>query len=125
MNRKIAVDTYEIKIYIGSKVGYNGPDQSTYDMQMRCREYCDEVGFAVTVTQTNFVYTGGEESGVIIGIINYPRFPKTPEELDEHAFTLANMLMKEFKQYRCSVVTSDYTYLLENEELVGNEGDRS
>lgn len=40
-----------------------------------CRAYCDEVGYCVTVTPTSYVYTGGEESGFIVGLINYPRFP--------------------------------------------------
>lgn len=40
-----------------------------------CRAHCDEVGLCVTVTPTTYVYTGGEEDGVIVGLINYPRFP--------------------------------------------------
>lgn len=38
-----------------------------------CRAFCDEEGLCVTVTPTTYVYTGGEEDGVIVGLINYPR----------------------------------------------------
>jgi hypothetical protein len=35
----------------------------------------DEVGLCVTLTPTVFRYTNGAESGVRIGLRNYPRFP--------------------------------------------------
>jgi hypothetical protein len=40
-----------------------------------CREFCDELGWCVTVTPTTYVYKGGEEAGFIVGAINYARFP--------------------------------------------------
>lgn len=43
------------------------------------RSYCYEVGLCVTVTPTDFIYTGGEESGFVIGLVNYPRFPDSRE----------------------------------------------
>lgn len=57
-----------------------------------CREFCDEVGFCVTVTATSYVYTGGEEAGVIVGLINYPRFPTSQAELTGKAVRLADRL---------------------------------
>lgn len=58
-----------------------------------CREFCMEVGECVTVTPTNFIYKGGEECGVVVGFINYPRFPRIPEEIDHRAMVLADRLM--------------------------------
>ena len=115
--------TYEVKIYIGLQEGYEGSMHNAKDIEKSLLEYC-ECGFCVTVTPLRFIYTGGKENGVLIGIINYPRFPKEESELDIHAFAIANKLMKEFKQYRCSIVFPDNTVLFENNELVGDEGDK-
>lgn len=57
-----------------------------------CRAYCDETGFCVTVTATRYVYTDGEEAGVIVGLINYPRFPLPPDEMQDRAVTIADRL---------------------------------
>lgn len=57
------------------------------------REYCFEVGFCVNLTPTDFVYSGGEENGFRVGIINYPRFPSDLEALEERAVQLGKLLM--------------------------------
>ncbi len=63
-----------------------------------CRQYCDETGFCVTTTRTLYIYTNGQEPGVIVGLINYPRFPNTPEQLWERAETLAERLRVALEQ---------------------------
>lgn len=68
-----------------------------------CREYCFEVGLCVTVEPVEFIYTGGEESGVRIGLINYPRFPTTEEALYEKASELATFLMRRLSQHSYSI----------------------
>jgi hypothetical protein len=73
------------------------------------RNYCDQFGFCVTVTPTNYVYTGGEEDGVIVGLINYPRFPKTSEELRERAITIAKQLLEDLEQQSFSIQGPDRT----------------
>jgi hypothetical protein len=40
-----------------------------------CREFCDSIGWCVTVTPTTYVYRGGEELGFIVDAINYACFP--------------------------------------------------
>ena len=57
-----------------------------------CREFCDARGWCVTVTPTVYVYTDGDEAGVIVGVVNYPRFPSTPDELWAKAIGLADAL---------------------------------
>lgn len=57
-----------------------------------CREFCMNVPLCVTVTPTTFVYVGGAEEGVCVRLINYPRFPKEPAELQETAMALAEHL---------------------------------
>ncbi len=56
------------------------------------RAFCWDRGWCVTVTPTDFIYSGGEESGFIVGIENYPRFPSTLDELTEKAKELAERL---------------------------------
>lgn len=74
-----------------------------------CRAYCDEVGFCVTVTRTSYVYTGGEEVGFIVGLINYPRFPASPFEIASHAVRLADRLREELGQESYSIQYPDKT----------------
>lgn len=78
-----------------------------------CRRFCLS-GLCVTITQTDYVFTGGSESGAVIGLINYPRFPSTPAKIKQTAIRLARQLMKECCQRSCSVVCSDTTEYLKN-----------
>ncbi|MAG24938.1 hypothetical protein CMI47_05100 [Candidatus Pacearchaeota archaeon] len=59
-----------------------------------CRSYCDEMGFCVTVTPTTYVYTGGQEAGVCIGLINYGRFPSEPRSIFNRAREIGDVLLK-------------------------------
>lgn len=70
----------------------------------------------VTVTPTHFCYPSGDEPGVIIGIINYPRFPKEPEELKEIALKLAEHMKEKLFQYRVTVMFPDQTVMLGDEK---------
>lgn len=82
-----------------------------YDTAKRIsREYCDQNGFCVTVTPTTYVYTGGEESGVIVGLINYPRFPKYFHELFKIAEDLAEVLCSGLNQQSYSIDTPTDTH---------------
>lgn len=56
-----------------------------------CREYCEQ-GMCVSITPMNYIYTGGEETGCVVTFINYPRFPRDPEDLLVHAENLAERL---------------------------------
>ena len=74
-----------------------------------CREYCFAIGLCVTVEPLDFIYTGGEEAGFKIGLINYPRFPTTIPELRRRATELADLLMKRLCQHSYSIVGPDET----------------
>ena len=76
---------------------------------MCARTYCDAVGHCVTITPTKYLYTGGEEDGVIIGFINYPRFPSDKEKIMQHAVSLANRLCDVLKQQSFSIQTPEKT----------------
>lgn len=68
--RRVEVPSYPVTIFVAGA-----------DPVPTCRAYCDEVGLCVTTTPLGYVYTRGQEPGWAIGLINYGRFPSTPEEL--------------------------------------------
>lgn len=73
------------------------------------RAYCYRKGACFTVTPTRFIYTGGEEDGFAIGLVNYPRFPCTPAELTARAKELALELLVQCNQRSCLLVNHDTT----------------
>src|SRR5690242_16439560 len=76
-----------------------------------CREFC-MTGLCVTITEADFVFTGGMESGVRVGLINYPRFPKEPEAIFTKAEELARFLIERLFQQSCCVIAPDRTVWL-------------
>jgi len=92
--------TIKIEIYIAGDL-----DQA----RNICKEWCMEVGACVTVDPTEYIYTGGAETGVRIGLINYPRFPTTYEELLSKAEQLSDRLMRGLFQHSYSIVTPSET----------------
>ncbi len=69
-----------------------------------CREFCMEEGACVTVEPVSYIYTGGEESGVRVGFINYPRFPSDVVAIEARARDLGDRLMKRLCQHSFSIV---------------------
>lgn len=63
-----------------------------------CREYCFTAGLCVHLEAVDFIYTGGEESGFKVGLINYPRFPTEESALRVTALALADSLMNRLCQ---------------------------
>ena len=106
------VDNFNISIYVGLREGYEGLCRTPQNAIDICRKYCDHVGLGVTVTPTNFVYVGGDEPGVIVGLIHYPRFPKTEKAMCRDAIDLAQMLRQGLKQQRVSIVFPKKTIMI-------------
>jgi hypothetical protein len=79
-----------------------------------CREECLREGLCVTVDPTSYIYTGGEEEGVVIGFINYPRFESSEIIIYNRACKLAQRLIKEMGQTSASVMTSYRTTWFSN-----------
>ena len=95
--------TYQVKIYLSGSIDI---------IKNECRRYCLEIGLCVTVNPTLFIYTGGEEFGVEIGLINYPRFPDTPKSILNKAIELAN---------RCRNASHQHSYLIvDNKKTIFN-----
>jgi hypothetical protein len=74
-----------------------------------CREYCLAVGLCVHVEAVDFIYTGGEEAGFKVGLVNYPRFPSEAAALEAKATALANNLRLRLCQHSYLIVGPDQT----------------
>ena len=74
-----------------------------------CREYC-MVGLCVNISKSDYIYTMGEESGFVVEIINYPRFPDTPENIRDKAKNLAERLMESCCQGSYTIEFPDQTF---------------
>lgn len=94
-------DTIRFDIFIAGDI-----DQA----KQVCREECMAVGLCVTVEPVTYIYTGGEESGIRVGLINYPRFPSDEFGLRLKAENLAALLMERLCQHSYSIVGPRETY---------------
>jgi len=92
--------THKVSIYM------SGPIETAKQV---IREYCMQVGLCVTIEPTTFIYTGGEEQGFVIGLLQYPRFPKDTKEIDEAAKQLALKILDATFQWSALVVTPQDT----------------
>lgn len=88
------LSSFWVKIYLSGSIEI---------IKNTCREYCLKVGLCVTMKEVLFVYTGGEECGAEIGLINYPRFPDTENSIMAKAIDLAN---------RCRNASFQHSYLI-------------
>lgn len=69
------------------------------------QKYCDEVGYCVTIDHTYYVYKDGKEEGVVVGLINYPRFPSEPTAIIDKAKEIAELLRVGLDQDSYSIQT--------------------
>lgn len=109
------VPTFTATIYVGTYWRAGGITHSPDRIIEWIRRYCDVVGLCVSVTPTQFIYTRGSEPGLIIGMINYPRFPASPDAIRKQALEIAEQLRVEMMQERVSVVFPDETVMIGGE----------
>jgi hypothetical protein len=80
----ISADTYWARIYM------SGPIEVAKHV---IRQECMRQGLCVTIEPTTFIYTGGEEVGFVVGLVNYPRFPSASDDLYARARDLMGKLL--------------------------------
>ena len=111
--------SYNVNIYCGLQETYDkNKTNSIEDVFKICDDFVNEVKDCVSVTETNFRYVDGSEKGIIVGYINYPRFPRTEKEILERALQLANKLMIGLNQFRVTIVTDKESIMLENDNVL-------
>lgn len=76
------------------------------------RRECYHCGLCVTVEPTTYIYTGGEETGFVVGFLKYPRFPAPNESIFALAKEIAEKLMDECCQMSALLVATDKTVWL-------------
>ena len=82
------------------------------DAKRKLTKLAAEQGACWSVDATEFIYSGGREQGFIVRTINYPRFPKTVDTLEQDAISVATELMLELGQGSCSIVGPETTIWL-------------
>jgi hypothetical protein len=94
----ITEPTYVIRLYL------SGPIEAA---KQALRAECLREGLCVTIEPTHFIYTGGEEQGFVVGLVNYPRFPTTPDRLRGRARDLMRVLLEATHQHSALMVTPE------------------
>lgn len=74
-----------------------------------CRKFCFSQGECVTLEKVDYIYTGGEEAGIRVGFINYPRFPRDINAIYSRAKSLADELLNGLFQHSYSIVGPNET----------------
>ena len=88
------VDTYTLKIKMAGDIG---------QARMLVNKFARLTGICVTLDPTLYIYTGGEETGFVVGFINYPRFATAPDLLWDAAKKMAELLLREMNQLSCLI----------------------
>ena len=119
----MTVKTFTATIYVGLRHHYDEQELPTQPVVDFIQNWVNKIGMCVTVTPTQFIYTAsgggiGHENGLIVGFINYPRFPSDEQSIRMHALDLAGDLLKFCKQMRISVVFPDKTVMLSNDQEI-------
>lgn len=73
------------------------------------RADCLREGLCVTIEPTTFIYTGGEEAGYVVGLVNYPRFPSDQAAITARARDLMQRLLDGTHQHSALLVTPEVT----------------
>ena len=90
--------TFQVRIYV------SGPIEHAKAL---LRKEVMRKGLCVTIEPTTFIYSGGEESGYVVGLIQYPRFPARESSIVLRAKKIANLLMRQTAQWSALVVAPD------------------
>ena len=84
--------------------------------QQVCREYCMS-GLCVTIHPCEYIYKGGQETGFVVGLRCYPRFPADKIYIHQHAEALGNMLRKRLCQDSYMLVEPNLTTWVTDREV--------
>jgi hypothetical protein len=106
--------TYQIKIYLSGSIEV---------AKQIIREHVLTNPLCVTVEPTTFLYVGGEEQGYVVGLLNYPRFPTPPNELNVRADMLAELLLVKTFQRSALVVKPEMTTWITLDNLTKNNNE--
>lgn len=100
-----SVPTFTARIYIA------GDYNSARDF---ARQWVSERGACWCLAPADYIYTGGEERGLVATLIHYPRFPRSnpPEHITKEARDFGEALMHRLGQASFSLETPLETFWL-------------
>lgn len=101
MSQERQVDTFWARIYM------SGPIEVAKQV---LRAECARAGLCVTIDPTTFIYTGGEEAGFVVGLVNYPRFPEDNDTILVRALDIVELLLDATHQHSAMVMTPRTTF---------------
>lgn len=120
------VDTFTANIYIGFREEYSETVHTIDSIREYLETYCNDNGFAVTLTPTEFIYTSSQKSnfcngepGCIVGLINYPMYPMCNDKIESIAIKIAKDLLIRYGQFRVSIVMPAKTITIERSDCNG------
>ena len=97
-------ETHQVAIYMAGSL------ETAYQV---IRDFCYLNGSCFAITPCKYIYTGGEEDGFQVNLINYPRFPTTARNMQTQAEVLARRLMTAGNQRSCTIVNPEETTFIE------------
>ena len=101
--REEPASTWWARIYVGGDVAA---------AEMACRAAVFPQGLCVTIQPTRYIFAGGAEDGVEVGMIQYPPFPETEAALMAKAQALCRAIAEANHQWSATVVSSTGTVFL-------------
>lgn len=110
MKEKVTIKaskTYIAEIYMAGDISH-----ARHSLQLMA----SEKGMCASLESVDYVYTGGMESGFVVRLMNYPRFPSDPKSIKDFAIRIAESLLKSLGQGSCSIVCSDETFFMSRRE---------
>ena len=82
-----------------------------------CRAFAER-GTCVNVSETTYIYKGGEEKGVKVSFLTYPRFPEYKGMVMRNdAIDLGMLLMKDLRQESFMIHSHDGTVWFSQREI--------
>ena len=101
--KRMTCKTDSVKIYLGLREGYEGPDHHLDEVTEFLQGLAEEDPICFSVTITRYVHPKGIEGGVTVGMINYPRFPKPRAQFRARVFDVAERLKNHFNQFGVTI----------------------
>lgn len=98
--KRVEVPSYPVSIFMAGDIS---------EAKARLVYWIGWYPVCVTVSPTTYVHASGRDEGFVIGLINYPRFPKTPAEVFAIADEMAAWLRTELGQQSYTIQAPDKT----------------
>lgn len=113
-DRQKSVDTFTATIYVGLRKGYTNEFVNKFTVLDIIQAYVSVNKLCVTITETEYIYVEGREPGLIIGLINYPRFPSSNSDIEMKAYELTDILLNFCCQEKITIVMPKKTVTIFN-----------